>query len=413
MTGFFPLIISNDRFVHTDYQQRRICSHWLSAKAALFTLIISKDKLFTPLTSNDRFVHTDYQQRQICTLWLSAKTDSLTLIISNDRFANTAYQPWQVSSLWLSAMTDLFTLIISKDRFDHSDYQQGLLTRIISNDRFVHTDYQQREICSHWLSAKTDLFTLPIRNDRCENNAIIFFHTAYHKLQTSRHCFSAMIDLVKNAYQQWQMSWQYLSAMTALFTSPISKDRFIYRAYQQWQICLHLLSAMTNLFAFVISNGRFVHTTYQKLEQVSGGAQIPTAGAITYISKQFKSATLTFMIRNIAKSLFHELSCHWPTYTLWGQSLCFLISYVLYNSHESNSLQDIKQNPWTAKYRSLTYIYFPRSIFVSRWSIIPSMTFLHQIVLKVLSNITRPQNLGRWLTYMLWRQSLCHTDPLS
>ena len=326
-------------------------------------------------------------------------TDLLTLLISNDRFVPSDYQQWQICSHWLSAKADLFTLIIS-----------CLLTLIISNDRFVHTDYQQREICSHWLSAKTDLFTLPIRNDRCENNAIIFFHTAYHKLDFQTLLISND-RFVKNAYQQWQMSWQYISATTALFTSPISKDRFIYRAYQQWQICFHLLLAMTIFFAFVISNGRFVHTTYQKLEQVSRGAQIPTAGAITYISKQFKSATLTFMIRNIAKSLFHELSCHWPTYTLWGQSLCFLISYILYNIHQSNSLQDI--NPWTAKYRSLTYIYFPRSIFVSRWSIIPSKTFLHQIVLKILSNITRPQNLGCWLTYMLWRQSLCHTDPLS
>ena len=79
---------------------------------------------------------------------------------------------------------------------------------------------------------------------------------------------------------------------------------------------------------------------------------------------------------------------------------------------ESNSLQDIKQNHWTAKYRSRTYIYIVRSIFVSHWSIIPSMTFLHQIIFKILSKITDPWNIGQWSTYILWGQSLCHTDRL-
>ena len=65
------------------------------------------------------------------------------------------------------------------------------------------------------------------------------------------------------------------------------------------------------------------------------------------------------------------------------------------------------------KYRSVTYIYFIRSIFVSHWSIISSMTFLHQIVLKMLSEITGLQNIGHWPTYILWVQWLCHTDILS
>ena len=102
------------------------------------------------------------------------------------------------------------------------------------------------------------------------------------------------------------------------------------------------------------------------------------------------------------------------------------------------------------KYRSLTYIYFMRSILVSHWSIISSMTFIHQIVFKIwdkikslthiclmrptfvshwsicpniiflhqtvfkiLSKITGPWNIGQWAAYILWGQSLCHTDPLS
>ena len=47
-------------------------------------------------------------------------------------------------------------------------------------------------------------------------------------------------------------------------------------------------------------------------------------------------------------------------------NLCItLIHYPKYNIPPSNSLHDIKQNHWTMKYRSLTYIYFMRSIFVS------------------------------------------------
>ena len=49
-----------------------------------------------------------------------------------------------------------------------------------------------------------------------------------------------------------------------------------------------------------------------------------------------------------------------------------------------------KQNHWTIKYRSLTYIYLIWSIYVTHWSIIPTMMFIHQIILKILSKITRP-----------------------
>ena len=67
-----------------------------------------------------------------------------------------------------------------------------------------------------------------------------------------------------------------------------------------------------------------------------------------------------------------------------------LIHYPKYIISLSNSLQDMKQNHWTIKYRSLTYIYLIRSIYATHWSTIPTMMFSHQIILKILSKITRP-----------------------
>ena len=59
-------------------------------------------------------------------------------------------------------------------------------------------------------------------------------------------------------------------------------------------------------------------------------------------------------------------------------SLCVtLIQYIKYDLHPSNSLQDIRQNHWTMKYMSLTQICLMRSTFVSHWSIIPNIIFLH------------------------------------
>ena len=49
-----------------------------------------------------------------------------------------------------------------------------------------------------------------------------------------------------------------------------------------------------------------------------------------------------------------------------------------------------RQNHWTIKYRSMTYIYLMRSIYVSYGSIKTTITSIHQIILKMLSKITRP-----------------------
>ena len=70
----------------------------------------------------------------------------------------------------------------------------------------------------------------------------------------------------------------------------------------------------------------------------------------------------------------------------------------------------MKQNHWTIKYRPLTYIYLVRSIYVSHWS---TMMFIHQIILTILSKITRPWNIRHVDLYLLWGQSLGHTVSLS
>ena len=99
---------------------------------------------------------------------------------------------------------------------------------------------------------------------------------------------------------------------------------------------------------------------------------------------------------------------HWPTYN--DVNLC--LSLFLYPTHDVHP-SDTPENHWTMKYRSLTYIYFMRSIFVPYWSIIPSITLLHQIVFKILSLITGLPKIGHWSTYISWSQSLCHTDAFS
>ena len=105
---------------------------------------------------------------------------------------------------------------------------------------------------------------------------------------------------------------------------------------------------------------------------------------------------------------------HWPTCILRGQFLCHTDPlYPKYNISPSNSLQDMEQNYWTVKYRSLAYIYLMMSIFVSHRSNIPTMMFIHQIFLKILSKITRSWNIGHVDLYLFWGQSLCHTVTLS
>ena len=93
-------------------------------------------------------------------------------------------------------------------------------------------------------------------------------------------------------------------------------------------------------------------------------------------------------------------------YILQGRSLSHTdpLSQVQHFSIKF-SLQDMKQNRWTIKYRSLTYIYLIRSIYVSHWSIIPTMMFIHQMNLKILSKTTRPWNIGHVDLYLLWAQS--------
>ena len=95
---------------------------------------------------------------------------------------------------------------------------------------------------------------------------------------------------------------------------------------------------------------------------------------------------------------------HWPMY-FYEVNLCVTrIYYPKYDLRLSNSFQDIRQNHWTMKYRSLTYIYFMRSIFVPHWPIIPSMTFIHQTVFKISGKIDQSWNIGKSdLHLMTWK----------
>ena len=77
--------------------------------------------------------------------------------------------------------------------------------------------------------------------------------------------------------------------------------------------------------------------------------------------------------------------------------ICFTRS--IFESNWSN----MKQNRWTIKYRSMTYIYLVSLIYVSHWSIIPTMMFIHQIILKILSKITSPWNIVHVDLYLFFR----------
>ena len=95
-----------------------------------------------------------------------------------------------------------------------------------------------------------------------------------------------------------------------------------------------------------------------------------------------------------AKSMDHEIQVTDPHIFYMVDLWVTLIHYPKYNISPSNNLQDMKQNRWTIKYRSLTYKYLVRSIY---------------IILKILSKITRPWNIGHVDLYLLRGQSLGHT----
>ena len=139
-----------------------------------------------------------------------------------------------------------------------------------------------------------------------------------------------------------------------------------------------------------------------------GGARIPPAGAISLCIK-----TILVWQWYKAKSMDHEIQVTDPHIFYMVDLWVTLIHYPKYNVSPSNNLQDMKQNRWTIKHRSLTYIYLVRSNYVSHWSIIPTLMFIHQKILKILSKITRPWNIGHVDLYLLWGQSLGHTVSLS
>ena len=68
----------------------------------------------------------------------------------------------------------------------------------------------------------------------------------------------------------------------------------------------------------------------------------------------------------------------------------------------------MKQNRWPIKYSSLTYIYLIWSIYVSHWPIIPTMMFIHQIILKILIKIKTVKYRTCWLIFTLWSKFGSH-----
>ena len=85
-----------------------------------------------------------------------------------------------------------------------------------------------------------------------------------------------------------------------------------------------------------------------------------------------------------AKSLDHEIEII-DLYILYEVNLCFPTDPLAQNVktfiHQISF--KILSKITDTKYRSLIYMHFMRSIFVSHWSIISSMTFVHQIVFKI------------------------------
>ena len=70
----------------------------------------------------------------------------------------------------------------------------------------------------------------------------------------------------------------------------------------------------------------------------------------------------------------------------------------------TNSIQDIRQNHWTMKYRSHQKRYILTSIIGSQGTNIQGVTFIQQIVFKIWGKITEPWNIGHTNREIFWRQ---------
>ena len=86
---------------------------------------------------------------------------------------------------------------------------------------------------------------------------------------------------------------------------------------------------------------------------------------------------------------------------------------VLYDISVLNSLQDIRHNHWTIKYRSNWPTYTLRSLLVSHETNIQCRTFLYQIVYEIWGRITGPWNIGHTDQIIFWGHSSCHMELIS
>ena len=114
-------------------------------------------------------------------------------------------------------------------------------------------------------------------------------------------------------------------------------------------------------------------------------------GKLTQISVGIRPVWSVFTVHmKKAWILSYPLSAQQRLWSDWAdaqadRSLCWAHMPLCWFCHE---VAHIRQNRWTMEYRSLTCIYFMRSIFVSHWSISPNMMFIHQISFKILNKIT-------------------------
>ena len=130
----------------------------------------------------------------------------------------------------------------------------------------------------------------------------------------------------------------------------------------------------------------------------------------TFVSHWSIFANIKFLRQTVFKILskiFGKQNKAADLHIFYEANLCVtLIHYPKHKIPPSNSLQDIKQNHRKTKYRSLTYIYFMRPIFVSHGSIIQSTTFIIQIVFKIKGKITGLWNIGQWSIIFVSRWSI-------
>ena len=108
----------------------------------------------------------------------------------------------------------------------------------------------------------------------------------------------------------------------------------------------------------------------------------------------------------------------WDMILQWGSTIKVSTELPATTRHRSDMTEKLLKamlNPNTHTHK-LTYIYFIRSVFVTQWSIIPSIKFIHQIVFNIIWKITCPWNTGHSDVHLMtqkstfWLSLMCRRD---